>query len=254
MNKAELVDKYETSTLTKQELGMLRRQVLTDLLKDITTNINSASEYLDKKKSKLDRKKLAKRVGFGIQPVNLRQSFKELIEEYEEKLKQAGVITEDAKTNIEVRDDNIDSFKTFLQSRLADDEYHWPRNQKGYLYRKGIWAYFLDIPLSDVKSVPSFLHNDEEICELLSDIDIKIAKEEVKSLDYDRESAIDEMSDTMSNRALSAMNQKLKAKTEEVVMLREELNALRLEMEQLKQREKAQLSSGLQAFKAGSIF
>lgn len=254
MTKEELINKHAASGLSKMETGKLRRMLLTELLDNLVSPPTNVHDWLDKKKSKLDKAKLARAIGYNTQTHNLRQSFSDLIGEYESILKDKGIIIDVAKTNIEIRDETLTAFVVFLNERLDDPDYHWPRNLKGFLYRKGIWAYFLDIPPSEVKSLPSFFHNEQAVVDLLASVDVKISIEEVKSLDYEREAALDEMADTMNSRALSTMRQKLKEKTEEVIMLKEELESVKQELEQYKQRQKSMLKGGVAAFKAESIY
>ena len=248
----ELIRKYDNEGLGKQELGKLRRLLLEDLLNNIVNDLDNIKQWLDKKETKFDTSKLASAIGYDTKPHNIRQSFKGLVKQYEGNLPE-GVLKGSAKTNTEIRNENIAEFAAFLTKRLGEPDYEWPKNLKGFLYRKGIWAYFLDVSPDEVKSLPSFFNNDSSIEDLLSSIDIKIAKGEVKTLNYERESALDEMSETMGSYALSSLRQKLKAKTEEVIMLREELESTKLELEQFKQKERARLSPGKNAFKLGGI-
>ncbi|GAC32305.1 hypothetical protein [Paraglaciecola polaris] len=254
--KSKLIKKHDDEGLSKKELGQLRRILLTELLDKILADGNEdkyIGEWLDKKKTKIDKAKVAKAVGYDTKPDSIRQSFSELVKGYESKLLKAGILSGDSKTNAQIRKENLTAFTEFLNIRLNEPDYHWPRNVKGYLYRKGIWGYFLDIPPKEVTSMPSFFHNDESLERLLSGIDVKIAKELVKSINYESQSVIDEMSDTMTSHALSSLRQKLKAKTQEVVMLREELKTVQLELLQYRYKEKSRLKSGKNAFKAGII-
>ncbi|MDC3189519.1 hypothetical protein NQU96_07190 [Pseudoalteromonas elyakovii] len=253
--KEALLQKYtdNDNQLGKRELGQLRRILLTEVLDNIISNdCLNADKWLDKKKSRLDKNKLASAVGYGITPDNIRQSFVKQVKEAEEVLRVAGKITTKPKTNSQIHNENLEAFTSFLKERLDEDGYYWPKNAKGFLYRKAIWAYFLDIPPEEVKYLPSFINSDAELAEMLSNIDILISEDQVKSIDYKRESALDEMEDTMTNRALSAMRLKLKEKSEEVVLLREELKETKQELAELKQQQKSLLSQGLTAFKQGS--
>jgi hypothetical protein len=252
-DKSEFIKKYHVEGLSKQELGKLRRILLEELLDSIVIDTNNIKQWLDNKETKFVTSKLAKAIGYNTKAVNIRQSFKRLVRKYEDKLKKDGILKGNAKNNIQIRDDNLKAFTIFLNERKSEPEYSWPRNLKGLLYRKGIWGYFLDIPPKEVSSIPSFFTTDEKMEELLSSIDVKIAKGEVKSIGYERESALDEMSETMSSHALSSLRQKLKAKTEEVLMLREELNNVQLKLKQYEYREKARLKGGKEAYKSGGI-
>lgn len=252
-DKSQLIKKYDDEGLGKQELGRLRRILLEELLENIVNDLPNIKQWLDKRETKLDTSKLAKAIGYGTKPHNIRQSFKGLVKQYEDKLPK-GVIKSSAQTNTQIRDENIIAFTKFLAERLEEPSYEWPRNLKGFLYRKGIWAYFLDIPPSEVKFLPAFFNNDSSVRDLLASIDVKIVKGEVETLSYEQDSAIDEMKGTMGDFAISSLRAKLKAKTEEVLMLREELESAKRELAQHKQKEKMRLTGGRQeAFKSGSI-
>jgi hypothetical protein len=252
-NKSELITKHKHESLSKQELGQLRRILLTELLDKIMLDVNNINEWLDKKKTKFDKSKLASAVGYETKPHNIRQSFSELVKGYETSLLEAKVLSGNSQTNSEIRKENLTAFTEFLNIRLNEPDYNWPRNAKGFLYRKGIWGYFLNIAPKEVTSIPSFFNDDEALEQLLSSIDVKIAKELVKSISYESQSAIDEMSETMTSFALSSLRQKLKAKSQEVVMLREDLKNVKLELQQYKYKEKSSLEGGKIAFKAGII-
>ena len=251
-DKSELIKKYDDEGLGKQELGKLRRLLLEELLHSLISDLKSVKKWLDKKETKFDTSKIAKAIGYETKPYNIRQSFRGLVKEYEAKLPE-GTLKGAAKTNVQIRDETLIAFSAFVEERLIEPDYEWPRNLKGFLYRKGIWAYFLDIPPKEVTYIPSFFNNDSSMKTLLSNIDVKIAKGEVKSIDYEGESAIDEMSDNMTNYALTNLRNKLKAKKEEVMMLREELESIKLQLGQYKHKEELRLTGGKQAFKAGSI-
>tara|TARA_R110001583_G_scaffold188684_1_gene351043 strand:- start:20156 stop:20923 length:768 start_codon:yes stop_codon:yes gene_type:complete len=252
-DKSELIKKYDDKGLSFQELGKLRRILLGELLDSIVIDTDNIKQWLDEKETKFDTSKLAKAVGYDTKAHNIRQSFKKLVKGHEDQLREDKILKGDAKLNTQIREENVRAFTTFLNERLSEPDYNWPKNLKGFLYRKGIWGYFLDTPPKDVTYLPSFFNNDEKMEELLSSIDVKIAKEEVKSIGYERESALDEMSETMTSYALSSLRQKLKAKTEEVVMLRVDLNDLQLKLNQYEWKEKARLKGEKEAFKSGSI-
>lgn len=254
--KEQLIKKYsdQNNYLSKKELGQLRRYILTELLESILSNNGlCANDWIDKHKTKLVKSKLATAMGYKTTSDNIRQSFKVIVEDCENKLRDMGVITGESKTNIQKSNENLAAFTLFLQERLADIAYEWPKNIKGFLYRKAIWAYFLDIPPDEVKYMPSFFTSNEDLGELLAGIDTSIYKEQVKTLPYDNASALDEMSDVMLNRALSAMRKKLKEKTTEVLMLREELRELKEDLDQQEQSKEFILKGDINAFKRGSV-
>lgn len=253
--KEQLIKKYsdQDNYLSKKELGQLRRYILTELLETILANNGQfANDWIDKNKTKLRTSKLATAMGYGTTSDNIRQSFKKIVRDCQDKLRDLGIITGESKTNIQKSNENLAAFTLFLQERLADIAYEWPQNIKGFLYRKAIWAYFLDIPLDEVKYMPSFFTSNEALGDLLSDIDARIYKAMVKTLPYDNASSLDEMSDVMLSRQLSAMRIKLKEKTTEVVMLREELRELQEDLDEMVQSKEFILKGGINAFKRGS--
>jgi len=254
VNIQNLINKFEEQTISKQELGMLRRAVLSDLLdsiKDLKTEA-AIHEWLDAKKSKLNTSKLADSVGYGCKPVNIRQSFKTLVSDCEDELKKAGMITSEAKSNVEKHEEESSQFLAFIQDRLENPDYEWPKNMRGGLYRKAIWAFYLDIPIDEIKYVSDLLTRNIEIKNKLAEIDVLISNNEIKSLDYSSNSAIDEMSETYLSHALSSMRQKLKEKSEEVVFLRHEVNRLEQTISEYENKAKALQASDITAFKKGS--
>tara|TARA_R110001606_G_scaffold182788_1_gene329390 strand:- start:1570 stop:1776 length:207 start_codon:yes stop_codon:yes gene_type:complete len=53
-DKSDLITKHEHEGLSKQELGQLRRIILTELLDNIMLDVNDIDKWLDKKKTKFD--------------------------------------------------------------------------------------------------------------------------------------------------------------------------------------------------------
>jgi len=257
MDSQALEIQYGNSTIGKQSLGQLRRLKLQEILNGILVSDDAKIIYwLDKKKSKLDRAKLADAVGLDVKPVNLRQSFKADIEATELKLRQRHFITSDAKTTKQIADDNAKDFLAFLESRLSNDIYQWPTNNKNRIYHKKIWSFFLDQPIEDIKSAPTFFSKNITVKEKLADIDVMIANNEVKTTSYASETALDEMQDTMTSAAISKLKQQLKDVREQLASEREERkrfetnnHKLKNEIEQYKKREKSILSSNLASIK-----
>jgi hypothetical protein len=229
-SQQQLTDKFDDDSISKQELGKLRRMLLENILSNIESSSNEdVKQYLDKKHSKIDRAKLANLIGYKTKPVNLRQSFKTEIEEAEKLLKERGVIATEAKNNSQVHDDNVSRFLTFIQVRLvkAEPAYHWPVNNKGRLFHRVIWAFFLNQSPNEIKSAPSLFYRNNDVKRALADIDIKLANEEIlKTLDYASESALDEMNDNMTSAALTKYRQQIKKANEILASEREERRKL----------------------------
>jgi hypothetical protein len=256
MDKSVLQSQYESGTIGKQGLGQLRRLTLQNILDEILTlKDEDAKGWLDKGHSKLDRTKLAEAVGYETKSVNLRQSFKEIIEVAEEKLSQRKIIVNEAKTNIEVRDENVINFLAFMNERLANPKYEWPINKNNRLFHRRIWSYFLDQKIEEVKSVPAFFRSTE-VKQLFADIDVKIANNEVNTLSYASEAALDEMLDSMTSAAVSKLSQQLKETKERLASEREEKKSLetenhtlKAELERYKARDQSMINSSLSSIK-----
>ncbi|KGJ89613.1 hypothetical protein [Colwellia psychrerythraea] len=253
INIDELLRKYELGVISKKDLGTLRRHKLISVLDDIIKSSPiQAIKWLDKKRSKISTAKLAESVGFDTQTDTIRQSFKALVSQYEDELRKNGIITTDKKTNIEVGEGNVKAFSTFLNNRLKDNSYYWPKNNKGGIYRRIIWAYFIDVSPELVKSAPSFFTRNIAIKTQLEEIDLMIVNDQIKTLDYSSASALDEMSDTMLSRALSNIRLELKNTKTELFLLREQNADFEQQLKEYESKEKALIAKGINAFKAGS--
>jgi len=257
MNRQNLQSEYDAGTIGKQALGSLRRFKLQDILNSILALPSSeVVGWLDKKKSRIDRSKLALAVGLRVKPDNLRQSFKSEIEAAEFKLRQLNVIISDSKTNKQIGDENVSHFLRFLEERLATSGYEWPINNKKRLYHKRIWSYFLDQSIEDIKSAPTFFSRNATVKEKLANIDVMIVKNEVKTICYASETALDEMQETMTSAAISKLRQQVKEVREQLVGEREERkrlesenHAIHIELEQYKARDKAMQSPSISGLK-----
>ena len=236
MDKIQLINLYESGTISKQRLGQLRRISLEHLINKILSCDKEAGNWLDSKKSKLCTKKVAIGIGYGTEPVNVRQSFRLDLDTCEKKLQQRGVIITESKTTKEIGDDNVQGFLKFVNTRLESHIYQWPINKKGALYRKAIWAYFLDTPVIDVRSTPEMFSRNEEVKEILSFIDKVIAEGTVKTLDHSAEAALDEVLDNMTSRSISNLRQQLKEVREKYNFEREEKKRLATENHDLRNR------------------
>jgi hypothetical protein len=254
VNKPLLVEKFKLGTISHFELGKLRKLSLIELLDDlITLDANELKRlWLDKNASKLVTSKIAEAIGYDTKPHNVRQSFKKLVLKYEKVLKERGIIIKEKLTNEEVGQDNAKDFLAFIDERLNDVDYQWPRNEKGGVYRRVLWALYLDIDPADVKGTPSFFSRHSDVARKLIDIDLLLVEDKIKWLDYKSESALEAMSDTMLSRALSKYRVELKQAREELVLLREQNAELEQKLKFYDARDEAMVRSGINSFKAGS--
>jgi hypothetical protein len=247
-----LIKKYSQSKISKQELGSLRRFTLTNLLNSlIVLPPKEAKLWLDSSHSKLSTSKLALAIGYKTKTDNIRQSFKELVLTYETILKDKNIIESTKKTNIEISEANERKFLLFIDSRLDDETYQWPMNNKGALYRRIIWAYYLDTPPKEIKSAPSFFTRNKLIKDKLKDIDIKMVTGGVRSLDYSATCVLEEMTDTMESKAITYLKYELKKAKQEVVALREDNIKLEAQLKEVELKDEALLSKDIASFKRG---
>jgi len=247
-----LIEKYEQNKISKQDLGSLRRFTLTNLLNSIIVlPPEEAKLWLDSSHSKLSTAKLANAIGYKTKTDNIRQSFKELVLTYEAILKDKSIIISTKKTNIEVGEANEKKFLLFIDSRLNDETYQWPMNNKGALYRRIIWAYYLDTPPEEIKSAPSFFTRNKLVKDKLKDIDIKIVTGDVKSLDYSATSALEDMTDTMTSKAIANLKYELKKAKQEIVALREDNIKFEAQLKEAELKEEALLSNDIPSLKRG---
>jgi hypothetical protein len=261
LDKTQLNDLYEAGTIGKQQLGMLRRIELESLIENILSSEQAAAEWLDEKKSKICTNKLATAIGYGIKAVNIRQSFKPELVSCQEKLRQRGVIETDSKTTKETGDSNANEFLLFVRIRLDNTIYQWPINKKGNLYRKAIWAFFLDLPIAEIRTTPEMFSRNDDVKGILSFIDTKIAEGTLKTLDISAEAALDEVLDNMTSRSISTLRQQLKEVREQISFEREEKKrlaaenaGLRKELAYYEQKDKALISGkGVASLKKAGV-
>lgn len=256
MNKSELVAQYNagkiSGKISKQGLGNLRKIILGEVLNELTSDdlpIKEARKMLDSKLSKIDYNVLASKIGYDCKAVNLRQSFKLDIKEAENKLREKGIIVEDKKSRSEQKDDNIAGFLEFIQARLNDSAYEWPKNLKGGLYRRAIWAFYTNTPLEDIKYAGSILSQDNIIRKTLADIDVKIANNEVKALDFSSLSAIDDMSNTMESKVIAQLRKDLAVAQKRLVEEREARLTLEQNLAEIRRAQKRLLRGDTTALK-----
>lgn len=254
MDEAMLIERYNNNTIGKRELGALRRLTLERIIHELAeANADEVYEFLNKNRTKIDLNKLADKVKYGLKAVNIRQSFKTDVLTLEEILRSRKIIDSDKKNEKQKKAENTQRFIEFIEERLTEPSYVWPVNQKGALYRKGIWAFFLDMPIDEINYTNPILASDASIKTLLADIDVKIARGEVMTASFASNAALDEINDTMESAAIASLRQILKETQEKLVEEREARISIENELNEIKQKDKLMLGQGSDAIKAGSI-
>jgi hypothetical protein len=245
----ELESLFKENKLSPQFIGLVRRLLLTDLLAKIEAlPPEKIQPWL--KGERLDRVKLAEAVGFGCIRDSINQSFKKLVADADERLNLAPSLS-----NFHIGLDNVSRFVIFLTDRLSNGSYNWPITDRNKLYHKRLYMNFLDEKdkISLVTSAPSWFYSNDIIIQRLADIDALIAEGKLKTLSYASECALDEMSDSMTSQKVKNLSAQLNEKKIELAnereahgksdkLLREresELEAVKVELSQYKQREKA---------------
>lgn len=247
MNKEELIERYNNDTISRQQLGSLRRIILDELLQSFKEDAVLAKSFLTKNGNKLDRKKLAAGVGFGIKTVNISQSFKELITKAEETLKADQIIIE--KSDEKIRQESLESFNVWLNEKIETPDFLWPVNNKNGVYRRILWSIFLDADPSEITKAGSIM-NDSGIKKALAELDVKIVRGEVQTADYAPDSALEEMSDTMQSKAISRLAAETKVLKERLAHANEQIRGLRADLKVYEARDKSLLENNI---KGGSI-
>jgi hypothetical protein len=254
MDKEQLIAQFNDGTISRQSLGILRRKIIQETLEDLLRkNEDVIDDVLNIQKTRVDLKKLSELVGFGIKPHNFRQSFMNEIAKFQDDLKVIGHIKSADKNHPQQRDENTAALIKFLNSRLSNPDYKWPVNLKGMLFRRAIWAYFIDMPLKEVKYCGSIM-SKSEVQKLLIEIDAKIANEELQTLDYAAESALDDMSNTMESKAIARLRRELKQCQEDLVAEREARLDLEKKLAIYEKKQLRLLGKDKSAVKAGSIY
>jgi hypothetical protein len=249
-SKQQLIEQFNHQTIGKQALGQLRRIVLCEVLNDLASlPPDAAVKMLDKNRSKIDLAKLAVKVGYKTSATTIRQSFKKEVKQVEKGLREKKIIVSEEKSRSEQKDDNVAGFLEFINARLNEPDYEWPMNLKGALYRRAIWAFYTDTPLDDVEYPAAILSRDKLIVPMLADIDVKIASNEVKTIDFSALSSIDEMKNTMESKAISQLRKELKTAKNKLVVEREARLSIKQELAELKSSNKRLLFGDTTAFK-----
>jgi hypothetical protein len=224
MNKQQLIEKFEADKISKAQLGQLRRIVLEELLGKIKEmDYHEATEWLDTKRTKLLRPKLAEEVGYKTVVDTLRQTLKPIIMAAESYLKDNGIITGEAKSNTEIKDDNETGVIDFLNKRLGDKIYEWPTNNRNKVYHRVLWAFYIDTPVAEVNAAPTFFSRNKVVRDKMADIDVLIAQGKVKTLNYEKLSALDDMENNMTSAAISKLSQQLNQTKAKLAITEEKL-------------------------------
>lgn len=252
-DKDQLIKDYKIGTLGKQGLGRLRRLLLTEILRN-------PWQFYDEKFRKLDRARIAEAVGFGTTPATLRQSFKHEIEEAEASLVVQGVVVAQTRTNADIGQESAVSFLSWIEERLKEPDFEWPVSHKGHLYRRGLWASYLGQELEDIARAPSLFARNGEVKDILDQVDVKIVEGQVQTCSLASASALDELTDTMTSRALSTLRAEVKELQEKLVAEREsrlkteKRNALlEQEVNRLQAKEQSLLSTALEDIKIAGL-
>ena len=167
MDKQQLIEQFEAGTINRQSKGVLRRIVIKEIFEDLIEQpLEIIAKILNEKRTKVDLKELAKLVGYEIKDTNIRQSFMNEVRPFQDKLREKGHIKVVEKNRTQEKDDNAKALIDFLHTRLAEPDYKWPMHLRGNLYRRAIWAYFIDTPLDEVK-YPGAPMSQKEVIELV---------------------------------------------------------------------------------------
>ena len=234
---------------SKQALGQARRHNLELILATIPVASDEEVKLLLNKKG-LDKAKLSEKIGLGVKPVNLRQSFKDEIKAAEQGIAERGLIVDaDKKKGSE----NAKLFIAWLDEKLADKNFLWPITHKKMLYRRAIWALFSEQDYDDVDRTPSLFSRDTDVKKKLSSIDLMLAEGELATQSYASETALDEFQDTMTNRQILSLNQKVKNLTEQLASERLEKENLAKEVNNLKKVNEGLLSGDVASVKLAGI-
>lgn len=215
----ELEALFKVNKLSPKLKGMVRGLVLTDLLATIESSLpEHIQTWLDSKGTRLDKTKLAAKIGFGCERASINQSFKTLVVDADERLNLAATLT-----TRQIGLDNITRFEFFLKERLDTENFQWPVSDRNKLYHKRLYMNFLDDKdnIAQVTSAPGWFYNNDKIKQLLADIDVLIVEGKVKSLSFASECALDEMSDSMTSQKVKNLLAQLNEKKTELAAERE---------------------------------
>jgi hypothetical protein len=237
---------------SKQALGKARRHNLELILATIPQASDDEVRLLLNKKG-IDKAKLSEKIGLNIKSVNIRQSFSKEIKTAEKGIAARELITVNDKELSESGNENAKLFIAWLDEKLDNPKFLWPITHKETLYRCAIWALFSEQELDDVERTPSLFSRSKLVKEKLKNIDLKLVKGELATQSYASETALNEMNDSMTNRKILTLAQKVKVLTEQLASERKEKNELSKELEQLKQEKEGLLSGDLPSVKLSGV-
>ncbi len=87
--------------------------------------------------------------------------------------------------------------------------------------------------------------NNLTIRSIIAQLDVKLANNELKTIDYSAVSAMEEMSNSMESKAINRLNQESKRLKEKLAVAHEEIRGLRAELDLYEERDKNLLSGNI---------
>jgi hypothetical protein len=238
---------------SKMALGKARRHNLELILAAIPHSTDDEVRILLDKKG-IDKKVLSKKIGLNVKPVNLRQTFADEIKDAEDLIVARKLIAARDTFNSEAGTENAKLFIAWIDEKLSKkEEFLWPITHKNMLYRTAIWALYSEQELDDVERTPTLFSRNRAVGNKLKSIDLKLANNELATESYASATSLDEMQDSMTNRKVLSLNQKVKTLTEQLAAERKEKYNLAKELKNLKEANEGLLSGDIASVKFAGV-
>jgi hypothetical protein len=237
--------------MDKRAIGKARAEkldaVLSDLLdQDDNALRNMMKSDLFKKEGTFHLGRLAKLVGLDCEAATFRQNkaLREKVDEAHASILARKVLTEakgevTSRTKKAIGEQNEVNFLEWLVN-VGTVESPAPVSHAGRLYRKALWATYSGQELLDVEGVPTWFNSRAAVKDALNQLDVKVVRKSVVTIQMDADSIADDMECSMT----SALIRKLRA---EVKALKEKLAAER------EARQKAELEAKQNEWQAGFV-
>ena len=192
----------------------------------------------------LNKAKLAKAVGWGCKTQTFRQGgrLEVLFKDLEKGLQDAKKLMPNGgkqpkTTTQQTGMENEEALKTFIENKLQAKT-PWPMDHNGTLYRKAVFAEMSGQQIDEVTRPPTWFSSRSDCKEALDDIDAKVIRDELPTVDMGAYSAMDQVTDDMTNPLIRKLQSEIKNLQQTLEAERREKLDWKRKYDQLGHREK----------------
>lgn len=192
----------------------------------------------------LNKAKLAQAVGWGCKTQTFRQSdrleelFNVLVKDLKDAKKLEAKGGKQRKTTTQqMGKENEKALKTFIRNKLKAKT-PWPIDHNGTLYRKAVFAEMSEQQIDEVTRAPTWFSSRSDCKEALDEIDTKVIRCELPTVDMGAYSAMDQVTEDMTNSLTRKLHSEIKSLQQILEAERREKLDWKRKCEQLEYREK----------------